>query len=149
MTHREHISNRLFLIKSILDLNRIELKESVYHLHRHNEAVAKQPSQMRQNASKTGRGGDKGMPNGWSFNWGSMTTKERAGLETRCVESLLVVYLCVSLLCLGDAEGDRRPTMGKRKAESDEMWLRSRARASNGLAPFSRSERGLLALVGA
>jgi hypothetical protein len=55
MTHREHISNRLFLIKSILDLNRIELKESVYHLHRHNEAVAKQPSQMRQNVSKTGR----------------------------------------------------------------------------------------------
>src|ERR1700733_2383364 len=57
--------------------------------------VAKQPSQMRQNASKTGRlqycEGDKGMPNGWSFNWGSMTTKERAGLETRCVESLLVV----------------------------------------------------------
>jgi hypothetical protein len=40
-----------------------------------------------------GRG--KGIPNGWSFNWNGMATRERAGLETRCVESLLVVYLCL------------------------------------------------------
>jgi hypothetical protein len=43
------------------------------------------------------------MPNGWSFNWESMATREREGLQTRCVESLLVVYLSVSLLCLVDA----------------------------------------------
>jgi hypothetical protein len=41
------------------------------------------------------RGRDKGMPNGWSFNW------EREGLETRCLGSLLVVYLS---LCLMDAK---------------------------------------------
>ena len=35
------------------------------------------------------------MPNGWSFNRESMATREREGLDTRCVESLLVVYLCV------------------------------------------------------
>jgi hypothetical protein len=35
------------------------------------------------------------MPNGWSFNWEGMATREREGLETRCVESLLVIYLCL------------------------------------------------------
>src|SRR2546423_10289519 len=38
-------------------------------------------------------GRDKGMPNGWSFNWESMATKERENLETRCVDSLLVLYV--------------------------------------------------------
>jgi hypothetical protein len=38
------------------------------------------------------------MPNGWSFNW------ERESLETRCVESLHVVYVCLSLLSLIDAK---------------------------------------------
>ena len=44
------------------------------------------------------------MPNGWWFDWESLAMRERAGLETRCVESLLVVYLYVSLLCLVDAK---------------------------------------------
>ena len=38
---------------------------------------------------------DKGMPNGCSFNWESMAMRERKSLETHCVESLLVVYVCV------------------------------------------------------
>jgi len=38
-------------------------------------------------------GKDKGMPNGWSFNWESMATEERENLETRCVDSLLVLYV--------------------------------------------------------
>jgi hypothetical protein len=42
-------------------------------------------------------GRDKGMPNGWSFNWESMTTRERESPGTCCVESLHVVYMsCVS-----------------------------------------------------
>jgi hypothetical protein len=46
------------------------------------------------------------MPNGWSFSWESMTTRERESLETRCVECLLVVYIymCVCLLSLIDAK---------------------------------------------
>jgi hypothetical protein len=35
------------------------------------------------------------MPNGWSFNWKGMVTKERECLETRCAESFLVVYVCI------------------------------------------------------
>jgi len=35
------------------------------------------------------------MPYSWSFNWESMAAKEREDLETRCVERLLVVYVCV------------------------------------------------------
>jgi hypothetical protein len=35
------------------------------------------------------------MPNRWSFNWESMATKGKESLEMRCVESLLVVYVCV------------------------------------------------------
>lgn len=43
-------------------------------------------------------GRDKGMPNGWSSNWESIAMRKRESLETRSVESLLVVYvLCVSL----------------------------------------------------
>jgi hypothetical protein len=33
-----------------------------------------------------------------------MATRERADLETRCVESLLVLHVCVSLLCLVDVK---------------------------------------------
>jgi hypothetical protein len=40
------------------------------------------------------------MPNGRSSNWGSMATRKRESLETRCVKSLLVVY--VSFLSLID-----------------------------------------------
>jgi len=41
------------------------------------------------------------MPKGWSFNWESMATREKGNLETRCMESLLVVYvLRVSWLSL-------------------------------------------------
>jgi hypothetical protein len=47
---------------------------------------------------------DEGVPDGWSFNGESMATREMAGLETRWVESLLVVHLCLSLLCLVDAK---------------------------------------------
>jgi hypothetical protein len=48
---------------------------------------------------------EKGMPNGWSFDWASMATRERESLETCCVESLLVVYvLCVVLLSVIDAK---------------------------------------------
>jgi hypothetical protein len=44
--------------------------------------------------------GIKGMPNGWSFNWESMTTREMESPGMRCVEGLLVVYMgCVSF-CL-------------------------------------------------
>jgi hypothetical protein len=35
------------------------------------------------------------MLNGWSFNWESMATREREGLETRCVERWLVTFICV------------------------------------------------------
>jgi hypothetical protein len=35
------------------------------------------------------------MPYSWPFNWESMATKERENLETRCVERLLFVYVCV------------------------------------------------------
>jgi hypothetical protein len=45
--------------KASSDLNRIEVSESVLglfnHLHRHDETIAKQPSQMGQNVPKTGR----------------------------------------------------------------------------------------------
>jgi hypothetical protein len=41
------------------------------------------------------RGMDKGMPIGWSFNWEGMAPREREGLETCCIESLLVVYPCI------------------------------------------------------
>ena len=41
------------------------------------------------------RGMDKGMPIGWSFNWEGMALREREGLETYCMESLLVVYLYI------------------------------------------------------
>jgi hypothetical protein len=45
------------------------------------------------------------MPNGWSFNWESMATKERENLETRSVGTLLVVYvLLMSLLSLIDVK---------------------------------------------
>ena len=47
---------------------------------------------------------DKDMPNGWCFNWESMATRERENLETYCVGSLLVVYVCLSLLSLIDAK---------------------------------------------
>lgn len=40
-------------------------------------------------------GMDKGVPVGWSFNLGSMATRERQRLEIRCGGSLLVVYLLV------------------------------------------------------
>jgi hypothetical protein len=40
-------------------------------------------------------GRDKSIPNGWSFNWESMATREMESLERRCVASLLVVYVCV------------------------------------------------------
>jgi hypothetical protein len=38
------------------------------------------------------------MPNGWPFSWEGMATKEGESPKTRCVGSLLVVYLCVSVL---------------------------------------------------
>jgi hypothetical protein len=41
------------------------------------------------------RGRDKGMPNSCSFSWENMATRERESLEMHCVESLLVVYVCV------------------------------------------------------
>jgi hypothetical protein len=51
-------------------------------------------------------GGDKGMANGWSVNWKSKAARESEGLETHCLGSLLVVYLCVlSLLSLMDDKG--------------------------------------------
>ena len=46
-----------------------------------------------------------GIPNGWSFNWESMATRERENLEKRCVESFLVVYLCCCFLSMIDAKG--------------------------------------------
>jgi len=46
------------------------------------------------------------MPNGWSFNWASTATRERESLQVRCVEDLLVVYVCVPLLSLIDATRD-------------------------------------------
>jgi hypothetical protein len=45
------------------------------------------------NALQCGR--DKDTPNGWSFNRENTATRERESLETRRMESLLVVYLCV------------------------------------------------------
>jgi len=41
-----------------------------------------------------------GIPKGWSFNWESMITRERENLETRCVESLFVVYVLSMAFCL-------------------------------------------------
>jgi hypothetical protein len=38
---------------------------------------------------------DKGMLNGWSFNRESMAGREKGNLETHCMESLLVVFVCV------------------------------------------------------
>jgi hypothetical protein len=40
-------------------------------------------------------GRDKSMPNGWSFDWESMATRERESLETHCVESMLGFSMCV------------------------------------------------------
>jgi hypothetical protein len=44
------------------------------------------------------------MPNGWSFNWESMATRERETLEMRCVESLLDVCAMCVLLSVIDAK---------------------------------------------
>lgn len=44
------------------------------------------------------------MLNGWSFQLGKYGNEGRGGLETCCVESLVIVYLYVSLLRLGDAK---------------------------------------------
>jgi hypothetical protein len=57
--------------------------------------LAKLTSVTGITASDKWCGRDKGMPNGGSFNWENMTTGESESLETRCVESLLVVYVCV------------------------------------------------------
>jgi hypothetical protein len=46
---------------------------------------------------------DNGMPKGWLYDWGDMATTGKQNPETRFVESLLVVYLCVSSLSLIDA----------------------------------------------
>jgi hypothetical protein len=43
------------------------------------------------------------MPKGWLYDWGDMATTGKQNPETRFVESLLVVYLCVSSLFLIDA----------------------------------------------
>ena len=40
------------------------------------------------------------MPNGRSFNWESTATREREGLETRCVGGLLSI--CVSVLAMSN-----------------------------------------------
>ena len=45
-----------------------------------------------------------GMPKGRLYNWEGTTVMGRRDLETRSVESLLVVYLCVSSLSLIDAQ---------------------------------------------
>jgi hypothetical protein len=50
------------------------------------------------------KGRDKGIPNGWSFSWESIATRERESPENRCVESLLVISQCVSLLSLIDVK---------------------------------------------
>ena len=47
--------------------------------------------------------GDNGMPKGWLYDWGGMATTGKQNPETRFVESLLVVYLCVCSLSLIDA----------------------------------------------
>jgi hypothetical protein len=44
------------------------------------------------------------MPKGWLYDWEGIVTKGRQNPETRLVESLLVVYLCVSSLSLIDAQ---------------------------------------------
>jgi hypothetical protein len=44
------------------------------------------------------------MPKGWSVNWENMARTGGRNLETRWRESLLVVYMCVSVLCLVDAK---------------------------------------------
>jgi len=60
-------------------------------------------------------GKDKGRPKGWLYDWESMATMEMQNLETRLVESSLVVYVpfvcvcvcvcvCVSLLSLIDTK---------------------------------------------
>ena len=59
-------------------------------------------SHQRESSVHCGRG--KGMLNGWLFNWVSTATREMESLETCCVENLLVVYVCVSLLSLIDAK---------------------------------------------
>jgi hypothetical protein len=43
------------------------------------------------------------MPKGWLYDWGDMATTGKQYPETRFVESLLVVYLCVSSLSPIDA----------------------------------------------
>jgi hypothetical protein len=43
------------------------------------------------------------MPKSWLYDWGDMTTAGKQNPETRFVESLLVVYLCVPSLSLIDA----------------------------------------------
>jgi hypothetical protein len=43
------------------------------------------------------------MPKGWLHNWEGMARMGRQNPETRLVESLLVVYPCVSSLSLMDA----------------------------------------------
>jgi hypothetical protein len=44
------------------------------------------------------------MPKGWLFNWVSMARRRKQNLETRFVESLLVVDLRILKLSLLDAQ---------------------------------------------
>jgi hypothetical protein len=44
------------------------------------------------------------MPKGWLYDWEGMATMGRQNPETRSVESLLVLCLCVSSLSLIDAQ---------------------------------------------
>jgi hypothetical protein len=42
------------------------------------------------------------MPNSWSPQLGSIARRERGSVETRYVESLVVLYMCLTLLSLID-----------------------------------------------
>jgi len=47
---------------------------------------------------------DKGLPKGWLHNWVGMARRRKQNPETRFVESLLLVYLCIWKLSLIDAQ---------------------------------------------
>jgi hypothetical protein len=58
-----------------------------------NEAINVAADQPRD--EETAVEGTKACPNGCSFNWESMATRERESLEAHCVERLLLIHVSI------------------------------------------------------